>query len=320
VVVRAEVEKEGAVASAVTGPDGAFHLTVPAGPVTLRALDMEPPPELALTTHVGATLAVELEATRRPGTPLPAWPFLVTLGLFAVSAGGSVVVLGKRVRLLGGIVARPVATFAELARQPEWLGPCGLALAIASLAAMAQIRLLPGELWGALMGMAGGLATSLMLCVPILLFVAYLVAAFGSWLAWAVCLWLLAHLTGTRSRFFHVVGALGYAGVPWLLGACVAALATTWGWQEAGPWVSRVSGLALVADGSTAIHQVLARIELFSLWTWALGTVAAAQVLRTGWRRAAALNGACWILYLGGVWTFFAISHYISAGLAGGGA
>jgi hypothetical protein len=99
----------------------------------------------------------------------------------------------------------------------------------------------------------------------------------------------------------------------------VAAQATAWGWQDAGPWVSRVTGLALLVDGASPVGQMLARVELFSLWTWVVGTIAAARVLQTSWRRAAVLNGACWALYLGGVYAFGAVSEYISAGLAGGG-
>lgn len=318
VVVRAEREDE-ALASAVSGPNGVFGLTVPAGPVKLRAMDVEPPAELALTTHVGATVEVELAVASRSGASLPTWPFMLTLGLFTLAAGVSILAMGRHAELLGGVVVRPATTFAQLARDPEWAAPCGLALAVAALAAIAQVNLLPGQLWGALMGMPGALATALMVSVPIFLFISYLAAAFGSWLAWAACLWGLARLGGMRSRYFHLVSVVGYAGVPWLLGACVAALATAWGWQDAGPWLSRLTGLALWIDGGGPVGQMLARVELFSLWTWVLGTMGATHALQTTWRRAAALNGACWGLYLGGVYVFFAVSRHISAGLAGGG-
>jgi Yip1-like protein len=288
--------------------------------VRLEALDVEPPAELEFLCPGGAAVEAQLRVVRRVGPSLPIWPFAVTLGLFTVVAGTALFLLSRKLPMIGGILIRPAATFAQLGQRPEWSAPCGIALAAAVLATIARMNLLPGELWGAFLGMPGALADMLMLIIPIFLFLGYLVFAFGGWLVWALCLWGMAQAVGSRCRYFHVVSVVGYAGIPWLLGVCVASLATAWNWQHSASWVSRVSGLGLWTESGDPLGELLARVELFSAWTWMLGTVGLGRLLQISWRRAAALNAACWGLYLASVYALYAVSRALAAGLSGGGA
>ncbi|MEW6754863.1 MAG: YIP1 family protein [Candidatus Latescibacterota bacterium] len=317
--ITVQAQRDGRVlAAAVSGPEGRLELVVPPGLVHLSVPEADPPAERQIACPEAGLVEVELPVARRRGPVLPRWPFAVALGLCGGIACAALYALGRRAALVGGVLARPAETFAYLARQPEWAGPAAMAVAGAALAASAGVGQLPGELWGALMGIPGGLATGIMLTVPVLLFVVYLVVAFASWLAWGACLWTAARLAGHRCRLLPLTSIVGYAGVPWLLGVSVAAVSAAWGWQGADPGFSRLCGLGLWAEQGTPAGEVLARLEVFSLWTFALGVVGTSRLLPVPWPRAVALNGGCWAVYLGAVYAYHAVSRALAAVLTGG--
>ena len=312
-------DAEGEARSAtVSGPGGAYELLGPAGNVTLEVLEAEPPSLLELTLASGTTTEAVLSVRQRGGTRLPTWPFAFTLGVFALATILALLPLWRRLDRLGGVLVTPAATFRDLARRPEWTAPCALALLSAALASMASVNQYPGTLWGALLGMPGALATALLVVVPLLMFVAYVVLFFATWLAWAFCLWGAAHLSGGRGRFFDMVSAAGYAGVPALLGLCVACLSVTFGWGGDDPCVSHLTGLAMWLGPDSPPGRALARVELFSLWSWGLGAMAAVQVMEIPPRRAIRVTAICWALALALIYGFHVALQAMSAGLSGG--
>jgi hypothetical protein len=315
IAIRAQRDGED-LGATVSGPDGIFHIRVTAGPVRLEAVDADPPAAVDVECRARTTTEVTLDVIGLHRERLPVWPFAVSLGLFAVAAALGLWILGQHLDLVGGVLVRPASAFEQLSREPELMAPAGIALATAAVSAMGQINLVPGQLWGTLLSMPGALATGLMITVPIMLFVAHLVTGFGGWLAWAACLWAAARLSGLKCRYFHVASIVGYAGLPLLLGACTAALANAWGWQDVSPALSRVTGLGLWVESGAPLGEVLARVELFTIWTCGLGTVGAARLLRITWRRAAALNAGCWVLYLLSIFAFHAVSRALATRLA----
>lgn len=312
---------EGEAQSAtISGPGGAYELLAPPGQITLEVVDAEPPTLQELELEPGSTTEAMLSVLERRGSRLPTWPFVFTLTVFTVAAALALLPLRRRLALLGGALVTPVETFRLLARDPEWTAPCALALLSAALTSMASVNQYPGQLWGALLGMPGALATILLVVIPLLMFVAFVVLFFATWLAWAFCLWSAAHLSGGRGRFFDMVSATGYAGVPALLGLCVASLSVTFGWGGDDASLSHLTGLALWFRPDSPLGHVLARVELFSLWSWGLGAVAVAQVMETPSRRALGVTAACWVLVLALIYGFHVALQAISTGLVGGAA
>jgi len=316
-VVQLQDAEGKARSAAVSGLGGAYELLGPPGQVTLEVVDAEPPTLLELELEPGSTTEAMLSVLQRRGSRLPTWPFVFTLAVFAVATLVALLPLRRRLGLLGGALVTPVATFRHLARDPEWTAPCGLVLLSAALASMASVNQYPGQLWGALLGIPGALATILLAVIPLLMFVAFVVLFFATWIAWAFCLWGVAHLVGARGRFFDLVSATGYAGVPALLGLCVACLSVTFGWGGDDASLSHLTGLALWFRPDSPLGHALARVELFSLWTWGLGAVAVAQVMETPPRRAIRVTAVCWALVFALIYGFHLALQAISAGLAG---
>ncbi|MBT5873115.1 MAG: hypothetical protein HOH43_06820 [Candidatus Latescibacteria bacterium] len=206
----------------MTGPDGIFDLWSPAGSVTLEVPESGDVQTLNLAA--GDSTQVLIAVLHRAGSTLPVWPFAVTLGLFGAVCLGAVWPMRTRLSLIGGALAAPWTTFAHLTRDPEWTVPAALALLSAALGSAAAVNQYPGQLWGALVGIPGALSTILLLAVPLMMFLAFVVLQIAVWMGWALLLWLGATLAGGRGRFFHTVSAVGYAGIPAVLGLCVASL------------------------------------------------------------------------------------------------
>lgn len=305
--------------AATSGPGGAFQLLAPPGDVRLEVPDADPPTVVEMTVARGERATAVLPVLRRLGARLPTWPFTTTLGIFGLVSLGALWPLRRRLGLLGGALVAPEATFCRLARQPEWTAPAAMAVLAAALISVASVNQYPGQLWGALMGMPGALSTVLMMGVPLMMFLALVLLQFTTWLAWAGCLWAVGHTAGAGGRFFHIVSIAGYAGIPGLLGLCLAALGVVFGFGGDDPSRSHFTGLALwpLADGASA--AVLARLELFTLWSWGLGGLGLACVTGATARRAAAVTAASWALTLVAVYVFHAAVRSISAGLAASG-
>lgn len=305
--------------AAVSGPGGDFDLFGSAGTVSLRVTDAQPPAELELDLAPGATVEARIPVLGHRVNPLPTWPFAVTLGLFGAAALGALLPLRRRLALLGGALVAPVATFRLLARDPEWTAPCALALLSAALASVASVNQYPGQLWGALMGMPGALSTILLLAVPLMMFLALVVLQFGSWLAWATCLWAGARLAGGRGRLFHLVSASGYAGVPALLGLCLASLGVAFHLGGDDSTHSCLTGLATWAPIEGPLASAAKRVELFSLWSWVLGGVGVVHAMDLSPGRAAAATASCWALTLLLAVAVAAAQRAVSAALMAGG-
>ena len=65
--------------------------------------------------------------------------------------------------------------------------------------------------------------------------------------------------------------------------------------------------------------NVLAQVELFTLWSWALGAVGVAHVMGFTSRRAAAVTSICWAVTIVLMYCFHAGMRAVSANLAQGG-
>jgi hypothetical protein len=299
--------------SAMTGPEGVFDLWSPGGSVTVTV--PESGDEVALTLTAGDSTHVLIPVLHRQGSRLPLWPFAITLGLFGTVALGAVFPMRKRLSLIGGAVAAPGATFEHLARFPEWTAPAALALLSAALGSVAGVNQYPGQLWGALVGMPGALSTILLLAVPLMMFLAFVVLQIAVWIGWALLLWLGAQLAGGRGRFFHMVSAAGYAGVPAALGLCVASLGIAFGDPNA---VGPVTGLGALQLATGPLAQVLMQIEVFTLWSWGLAAVAVACVMGLPARRATTVTALCWAATLALVYGFHAVMQAVAEGLSGG--
>lgn len=306
-------------ASATSGIDGRFELLGTGGAAYLVVPDAEPEARIDLVLQAGETTQALIPVLQRRGNRLPAWPFVVTLGLFTLVSFGSMWPLRRQLSLLGGVVRAPDATMAHLAAHPEWVGGSALALLSAALASVALLNILPGQLWGALLGLPGVLSTILLMTVPTLMFLALVVLQFASWMAWSVLLWFAGRLAGGKGRLFHVVSATGYAGVPVLLGLVIGTVAAAFGIGigHESVTMSPFTGFSLLGLADGALNDALWRVELFQLWTWALGALVLRHVMGLPAMRAVVVTAACWVTTFLLIFSFELGLRSISASLAG---
>jgi hypothetical protein len=300
-------------AAAISDAEGYFEVIGRPGAFVLEVEDAEPPVRRELELIAGEPVEITLDVLGRSGHQLPMWPLAVCLGLLSLAALGALIPLRGRLDLLGGVLVAPIRTFERLGQRPEWTAPAAMVLLSATLASVASINQYPGQLWGALLGSPGGLAAVLLTSVPLLMLLALVVYQFGLWLAWSFALWVAAWLAGGRGRFFDVVSVAGYASVPAVLGLCVASLHTTFG---AGGEVltSSATGLGALTDDSTW-KPLLGRVEVFSLWSWALGALSLPSVMALSKRRALLAGTICWFVVLGLVWVYHGAMQALSVAM-----
>lgn len=304
-------------ASATSGLDGRFDLLGPEGEVYLLVPDAEPEARLELTLRSGATTQALIAIAQKAGPRLPLWPFVFILGLLSLTSCGAMWPLRRHVERLGGILHAPDTTLAQLATRPEWVGGSALAVLSAALVGIAMLNVLPGQLWGALLGMPGALSTILMVSIPLLLFLALVVLQFAAWMVWSALLWGASHVAGGRGRFFTVVSATGYASLPVTLGLVVSSMATAFGIGGEALSISPFTGLGLLDLASGPLNDALWRIELFHLWTWVLGALVVRHVMGLAPMRAGVVTAACWSMTLLLIFSFEFALRSLHASLTG---
>ena len=298
--------------AAVTGPKGHFKLLSPAGSVTVSVPETGDSIELSL--KAGDKPDVRIEVLYRPGVGLPVWPFAITLGLFGVAAAGALWPLRRRLHLLGGAIAAPQSTFRHLARHPEWTAPAALVLLSAAVGSVSAVNQYPGQLWGALVGMPGALSTALLILVPLMMFLALVAMHFVLWIGWSFLLWALGQMAGGDGRFFHIVSMAGYAGVPAALGICVGGLVVAFTGESPTSW----TGLGALQLATGPMADVLAQVNLFALWPWALAVVGLEHSMNLSTHRSAVVTGCAWVLTMALIYAFHATTQAIATSLSGG--
>ena len=127
---------------------------------------------------------------------------------------------------------------------------------------------------------------------------------YGAWFVRTGSIWLLARISGERTRFYPLLSAVGYAYLPVLLRATVAAGMLAFG-------VAQISGLSItmptslaglfpaLAAGKAPLRVLLGEIEIFSLWSLVLMVIGVQRVYGFRMRQAAVIGAIYWILVVG---------------------
>ena len=229
--------------------------------------------------------------------------FTAVLGVIGLGILASLIPLARRRDRLGGVLLSPASTLQEVAGQPEWVGPFFLLLVSALIGALAGIGMFLKMLAG-----ASGLPFATMIVMAAMSLLTVLIAAFASWFIRTGGIWLLARLSGAKTRFYPLLSVTGYAFLPELLAAVLMFFVLIFGQAQfpslspamptslAGLFPDLVKGSGPPGLANTPLAVLLTRIELFALWSLALTAVGLQRVYGFSMRKAGILSALYWIL------------------------
>lgn len=233
------------------------------------------------------------------------WPFTAALGVLGLGALACLIPLARRRERLGGMLLAPRSALRDVAGQPDWIAPLSLVLVFALLGSMAQ----SGKFLEAVGGSGGGISDSeriLIVIVPFLMVVGMLAFNLGAWVVRTGCIWLLARISGEKTRFYPLLSAVGYASLPeWLFGGIITACVIAFGGADLSPTFSIAppTSLAGLFPDLTAenmpLQHLLGRIEPFGLWSLVLAVIGVQRVCGCAMRKAALIGAIYWMLVLG---------------------
>lgn len=231
---------------------------------------------------------------------IPRWPFIAFLSIVAFGVLACLIPLAQRRERLGGVLLAPGRTLQDVAKQPDWVAPFFLVLASALLGALAA----SGSFLTSMGSRPPGLPIFMMVMPLFFMVVVATIFGYGAWFVRTGSIWLLARISGERTRFYPLLSAVGYAYLPVLLQATVAAGMLAFG-------VAQISGLSItmptslaglfpaLAAGKAPLRVLLGEIEIFSLWSLVLMVIGVQRVYGFRMRQAAAIGAIYWILVVG---------------------
>jgi hypothetical protein len=233
------------------------------------------------------------------------WPFIAALGVLSLGTLACLIPLARRRERLGGMLLAPGNALRNVAEQPDWIAPFFLVLVFALLGSMAEI----GKFLEGISRSGGGISGSariIIMIIPFLMVVGILAFNLGAWVVRTGCIWLLARISGEKTRFYPLLSAVGYASLPeFLFGGIVTACVIAFGGVHLSPTFSiapptSLAGLSpdLIAE-NIPLRFLFGRIELFGLWSLVLAIIGVQRVYGCPMRKAALIGAMYWILVLG---------------------
>ena len=251
------------------------------------------------------------------GPTIPTWPFTTALGALGIGALACLMPLSRRRGRLGGILVSPGRAFQQVAEQPEWVGPFFLILVSVLILSVAMIGTMLAQMGGDLGGgMPGPMKIVMMIGIPLFMLVSLLVGSFIAWFIRVGVIWILARISGERTRLYPLLSVVGYAYLPeMVLGSLVMAGALSFGLVQIS--MSGTSSVLMptsmagifpaLAAASDPLRHLLEEVELFGLWSLMLTIVGVQRLYGFRMLKSAVIVILYWILTVGAVVGFVAL-------------
>lgn len=208
----------------------------------------------------------------------------------------------SRLECLGGVITSPIRTFEHLASHPQWLFPLiviclyVLVMLVVRMVVMGATMFMPSRVFGE----EGIQWLPLFMSVfsSGILFSIVMIAVLLVLGAMAGALYAISWTLGTKPRFYALLAALAYAEfVPRLVGASIKEFIPLLTgnlnlWGEEIP--TGIAPIFSEFDVPLLLQFLLARIELFHLWSFALVAIAVRFVVKVSSERAMLITLIYW--------------------------
>ena len=219
----------------------------------------------------------------------------------------------SRLECLGGVIVSPLKTFEHLADRPQWFFPLLVAILymivgyVGPMVSMFAVSI-PGIIDSGGSGTTEAFRLVIVVIISSILIVFALVCLLAVFSAMAGALYLITRSFKLEPRFYALAATLACAElVPRLVGVSIkqfVALFTGDGSPFSPELPTGIAPIFSELDLPILVQTILARIELFHLWSFALVVIAIRFVAKVSNERAMLITLVYWavcILSIAGV-------------------